>query len=108
MLKEALVLAALAVEQPTVTDGDTVKIAGVRIRLVDYDSPELFSPKCPRERMWAEAAKRELEQPVPRLKLELVPCATANYGRLCARDARRRHVARGLHDRAQSRRRLCL
>ena len=65
MIKETLVLAALAIAQPSVVNGDTVKIAGVRIRLTDYDSPELFSPKCPRERMWAEAAKLELEQVLP-------------------------------------------
>jgi endonuclease YncB( thermonuclease family) len=44
-----IVLAALALGQtPTVIDGDTVKLAGISIRLTDYDSPELFSPKCPK------------------------------------------------------------
>ena len=33
MIKETLVLAALAIAQPSVVDGDTVKIAGVRGRL---------------------------------------------------------------------------
>src|SRR5262245_18090141 len=73
---------ALAIGQPTVVDGDTVRIAGVSIRLTDYDTPELFSPRCPRERMWAEAAKLELERIISQIKLELVPCATSNYGRL--------------------------
>ena len=85
MIKETIVLAALVFGQiPTVTDGDTVKVAGVSIRLTNYDSPELFSPKCPRERMWAEAAKLEFERIIDQVKLELVPCATSNYGRLCA------------------------
>src|SRR5262249_49619983 len=87
MLKETLVLAALALGQtPSVTDGDTVRIAGVRIRPTDYDSPELFSPKCPSERELAWKAKLELERIISQVKLELelVPCATANYGRLCA------------------------
>jgi len=54
MIKEALVTAALTFGQiPTVIDGDTVRIAGVSIRLTDYDSPELFSPKCPKERQAA-------------------------------------------------------
>jgi endonuclease YncB( thermonuclease family) len=57
MLKETFVLAALAVSLPTVIDGDTVRVAGVSIRLTDYDSPELFSPKCPREYQRALAAK---------------------------------------------------
>jgi hypothetical protein len=38
MIKETLVLAALAIGQPSVVDGDTVQIAGVSIRLTDYDS----------------------------------------------------------------------
>jgi endonuclease YncB( thermonuclease family) len=85
MLKETLVLAALTLGQvPTIVDGDTVRIAGVRIRLVDYDSPELFSPKCPRERELAWKAKQELERIIGQVKLELVPCATTNWGRLCA------------------------
>jgi hypothetical protein len=52
VIKETLVLAALALSSPAVIDGDTVRIAGVSIRLTDYDSPELFSPKCARERTW--------------------------------------------------------
>src|SRR5262245_41697895 len=68
-----------------VVDGDTVRITGgVRIRLTDYDSPELFSPKCPCERELAWKAKLELERIIGQVRLELVPCATHNYGRLCA------------------------
>jgi hypothetical protein len=51
--------------------GDTIKVAGVAIRLTDYDSPELFSPKCPRERELAWRAKLELEHIIDRVKLEL-------------------------------------
>ena len=62
MLKEALVLAALALGQtPNIVDGDTVRIAGVSIRLTDYDSPELFSSKCPKEHALALQARRELQ-----------------------------------------------
>jgi endonuclease YncB( thermonuclease family) len=86
MIKETLVTIALTLGQtPTAIDGDTVKVAGVHIRLTDYDSPELFSPKCPREYALAWQAKRELETLLPTMKLELVPCAFTNYGRLCAR-----------------------
>jgi len=84
MIKETLVLAALAISSPAVLDGDTVRIAGVAIRLTDYDNPELFSPKCPRERELAWKARLELERIINLVKLELVPCATSNYGRLCA------------------------
>jgi hypothetical protein len=51
MLKEILVLAALAVSSPTAIDGDTIRIAGISVRLTNYDSPELFHPKCARERV---------------------------------------------------------
>jgi endonuclease YncB( thermonuclease family) len=84
-IKELLVSAALAAGQiPAIVDGDTIRILGVRIRLTDYDSPELFSPKCPSELMRARAAKLELERVISQVKLELVPCATSNWGRLCA------------------------
>jgi endonuclease YncB( thermonuclease family) len=87
MLKEALVLTALALGRtPTIVDGDTIKLAGVSIRLTDYDSPELFSPKCPREYTQARAAKLELERLISQVKLEIVPCAYPNnWGRICAR-----------------------
>jgi hypothetical protein len=35
VIKETLVLAALAISSPAVVDGDTVRIAGVSIRLTD-------------------------------------------------------------------------
>jgi len=57
MIKERIILAALAVSSPTVIDGDTVKIAGISIRLTDYDAPELFSSKCAAEFSRAQAAK---------------------------------------------------
>jgi hypothetical protein len=85
MIKETLVLSALAVSSPAVVDGDTVKIAGIRIRLTDFDAPELFSPKCPAEYARAQAAKLELQRLIGQIKLELVPCAYYNYGRLCAK-----------------------
>ena len=92
MLKEALVLAALALGQtPNIVDGDTVRIAGVSIRLTDYDSPELFSSKCPKEHALALQARRELQALLTlaeagslKMSYKLVPCATSNWGRLCA------------------------
>src|SRR5262245_21044506 len=41
-------------------DGDTLDIAGKRIRLADIDAPELFSPKCDTERSLARKAKNRL------------------------------------------------
>ena len=92
MLKEILVSAALAIGQtPSVIDGDTIKLAGVSIRLTDYDSPELFSSKCPKEHALAWQARRELQALLTlaeagslKMSYKLVPCATSNWGRLCA------------------------
>ena len=93
MIKEALVLAALALGQTlTVIDGDTVRIAGVSIRLTDYDAPELYHPKCLKEHALALQARRELQALLTlaeagslKMSFKLVPCAYANnYGRLCA------------------------
>jgi len=92
MLKEALVTIALALGQvPSAIDGDTVKLAGVSTRLTDYDSPELFSAKCPKEHALALQARRELQALLTlaeagslKMSFKLTPCAYANYGRLCA------------------------
>ena len=85
-MKALLVTTALAWGTvPTVIDGDTKKVAGVPIRLVDYDSPELFHPRCPSEYRLALQAKQALQVRIADLKLTPVPCATHNYGRLCAR-----------------------
>jgi len=92
MLKEILVSAALAIGQtPSVIDGDTIKLAGVSIRLTYYDSPELFSSKCPKEHALALQARRELQALLTlaeagslKMSYKLVPCATSNWGRLCA------------------------
>jgi endonuclease YncB( thermonuclease family) len=47
-------------------------------------SARRVSPKCQSELTRARAAKAELERLIASVKLELVPCATHNYGRLCA------------------------
>jgi hypothetical protein len=43
----------------------------------------LFHPKCESERVTALAAKRIMQRHL-RDRFTLVPCATSNYGRLCA------------------------
>jgi endonuclease YncB( thermonuclease family) len=82
MIKETLVIIALAFGQtPSIVDGDTIKLAGIPIRLVDYDAPELFSSKCPKEHALAWQARRELqtlltlaEAGAIRMTYELTPC----------------------------------
>ena len=107
MIKEAIILAALAVSSPTVIDGDTIRIAGVSVRLTDYDAPELFSAKCPRERALAMKARQELgallmlaEAGSIKMTYRVVPCAFANYGRLCAEGSVDGKPAGGAHDQA--------
>ncbi|MGO8653101.1 thermonuclease family protein [Rhizobium ruizarguesonis] len=81
----------------SVTDGDTVHIAGERAgtRLVGYNTPEKFSPQCEYERKLGERASFRLRELVksPNLQLTKVPCAcpagsegtdACNHGRSCA------------------------
>jgi micrococcal nuclease len=45
-----------------VVDGDTIWHGGVKIRLADIDTPEVFSPKCPSEAaLGRQATERLLE-----------------------------------------------
>ncbi|MBY5567148.1 thermonuclease family protein [Rhizobium leguminosarum] len=80
----------------SVTDGDTVHIAGERAgtRLVGFNTPEKFSPQCEYERKLGERASSRLKELVksPNLQLTKVPCAcpagsegtdACNHGRSC-------------------------
>ena len=68
-----------------------MRIAGVSIRLTDYDAPELYHPKCLKEHALAWQARRELQALLTlaeagslKMSFKLTPCATNNWGRLCA------------------------
>lgn len=41
-------------------DGDTLSWRGERVRLVGFDTPEIFSPQCASEAVKGQAAKRML------------------------------------------------
>ena len=64
----ALLLAAaaaftLCAEGPRTTcvvDGDTIWLAGEKVRLADINAPETHQPACPAERARGEAAKHRL------------------------------------------------
>jgi endonuclease YncB( thermonuclease family) len=43
-----------------VIDGDTIEYEGVRIRMWDYDTPEISNPKCDSEEALGHEAKRRL------------------------------------------------
>ncbi|WP_261332223.1 thermonuclease family protein [Rhizobium leguminosarum] len=80
----------------SVTDGDTVHIAGERAgtRLIGFNTPEKFSPQCEYERKLGERASSRLRELVksPNLQLTKVSCAcpagsegtdACNHGRSC-------------------------
>jgi endonuclease YncB( thermonuclease family) len=48
------------VRETCVVDGDTIWYRGEKIRLVGFDTPEVFSPGCARERQLGMAATRRL------------------------------------------------
>ncbi|WP_367646523.1 thermonuclease family protein [Ruegeria arenilitoris] len=82
-----------------VIDGDTVRVKGIsrNVRLVGFNSPEVFSPDCAEEKRLGERATSRLKallRSAKSLRLEYVRCAckpgtegtqACNYGRLCGR-----------------------
>jgi micrococcal nuclease len=82
-MNQLFAVICLTLFSPAVVDGDTIGCSA-RIRLTDYDTPEM-SGRCWQERALAHRATDELRRQLPRLAYTFVPCATHNYGRLCAR-----------------------
>ncbi|WP_233426786.1 thermonuclease family protein [Rhizobium mongolense] len=99
----------------TVTDGDTVHVAGERTgtRLVGFNTPETFDPQCRYERELGNRARERLKELVssPNVQLTKVACACpagtegtdeCNYGRSCGvlkvggRDVGKILIAEGL------------
>ncbi|WP_129793409.1 thermonuclease family protein [Sphingosinicella sp. CPCC 101087] len=66
-----------------VVDGDTLDVAGMRVRIADIDTPEIFSPRCPREAELGARATRRLRALVDEGPFELVAIARDEdrYGR---------------------------
>lgn len=79
----------------TVTDGDTVRMSdGTRVRLVGFNTPEKFEPKCSREAALGNEASERLRQLVASgtSKVTRVACSCkpgtegtdkCNHGRSC-------------------------
>lgn len=98
----------LEVSDVTVVDGDTVRVRGVlsgeRIRLVGFDTPEVFDPDCPDEEELGRFATASLEgmlRGAGRIELTLEPGRDAHgrgLGRPAAvdRDVGDRLIMRGL------------
>jgi hypothetical protein len=66
-----------------VIDGDTIRYRGVKIRLADIDTPEVFSPKCPYEANLGRQATERLLELINAGPIELVASGrdTDRYGR---------------------------
>lgn len=83
------------VQSFTVTDGDTVRMNdGTPVRLVGFNTPETFEPRCEMEARLGEKAKNRLRKLVASgiASVTKVPCACApgtegtkrcNFGRSC-------------------------
>src|SRR5690606_8599100 len=78
----------------TVTDGDTIRVDGERVRLVGFNAPETTNARCDLERELGDRATARLKQMVAGggLTFEKLACACppgtegndrCNYGRAC-------------------------
>jgi endonuclease YncB( thermonuclease family) len=69
--------------QNCVIDGDTIRYQGVKVRLADIDTPEVFSPKCAYEANLGRQATERLLQLINAGPIELVAGGrdTDRYGR---------------------------
>lgn len=86
-----------------VTDGDTVKMDGVRYRLLGFDTPETFHARCSKERALGKLATERLRQLLAESEARLVPNGKGcKWGRQCAslyldgRDAAEIMIGEGL------------
>lgn len=89
---------AKTIDQQTfsVTDGDTIRVNGEAngTRLVGFNTPEVFSPRCQREQELGNRASARLKELVSKSSLQLTKVACScrpgtegtdqcNYGRSC-------------------------
>ncbi|MBD9638602.1 excalibur calcium-binding domain-containing protein [Ensifer sp. ENS07] len=79
-------VAATSVSAATVNliDGDTVRINGRTIRIVEIDAPETYKPRCELERMLGYAAKQRLRQLLDAGNITYEPAGTDRYNRTLA------------------------
>jgi hypothetical protein len=67
-----------------VIDGDTIRYGGVKIRLADIDTPEVYSPKCASEAALGQRATERLLELLNAGQFELAPGGSRDadrYGR---------------------------
>ncbi len=105
MLVTSLVAVGLALAQPVVIDGDTLRDGEERFRVANIDAPERGArAECPEERALADASRAYVVEWVARARrVEAQPMGRRDrYGRIVARididgvDLGERLMARGL------------
>lgn len=80
----APVAAPVITVQVIVIDGDTIEVAGERIRLLKIDTPELTKPRCQQEYDLAIKARARLVELLDNKQLTVVPEGKDPYGRTLA------------------------
>ena len=58
----ALTASASATETILLVDGDTIKVNGERIRIIEIDAPETWKPRCENELVLGLKAKQRLRE----------------------------------------------
>lgn len=74
----------LAMQLVAVTDGDTIKLDGERVRLKGIDAAEIFSPACRAEKRIGARAKAALEDMLAGRTITLERHGRDRYGRTLA------------------------
>jgi endonuclease YncB( thermonuclease family) len=80
----ALALCGGGVSVNCIVDGDTFDVGGVRIRMVDYDAPEIGKSRCAREHALGEKARLRLRDLLNSGAILILPSGSRDedrYGR---------------------------
>ncbi|WP_245414617.1 thermonuclease family protein [Aestuariivirga litoralis] len=77
-------ICGMAFGNDCVVDGDTIDFKGERIRMVDYDAPEISEPRCASEYVRGQQAKLRLLELLNSGRVEIRPSGARDwdkYGR---------------------------
>jgi endonuclease YncB( thermonuclease family) len=84
-LAAALSFPAIAGARISIVDGDTLKIDGQTIRIVEIDTPESYRSRCENELVLALDAKQRLRELINAGEITFEPVGTDRYRRTLAR-----------------------